>query len=209
MALGVQILSFLSWQKLCRPTFLLHCWQSNLPAELRSHYHYCWQSHLPADALYYHNLAQHGNVFRLLHALALATNTLWARPCLSVCLSRFLQQWDLGSQKCNNDQRAMLEDTVAQQWPRYTSVWEWSEIQQWPGITLVQERPQTQNVTYLISATTTFVMCIEEHIWNFGVLQRVSAPSESFFMCTYTVYYIKTKVTCFNKIRISCHCASF
>jgi hypothetical protein len=56
------VLSFLLWQKLCRPAILLDCQESHLPTELVNPTSSIVGRATYRLTLYYHNLNQHDNV---------------------------------------------------------------------------------------------------------------------------------------------------
>jgi hypothetical protein len=99
----------------------------------------------------------------VIHSVAWAKNTLWACPRLSICC---VFPMGLGN---------MHDRFSAHQWAQ-------RQIDaRWPQITLVQGWPKDHT-----SATMTYVIWREEHLWNVGVLQRVYPSSLVILLCPTT-----------------------
>jgi hypothetical protein len=98
----------------------------------------------------------------VLHGVASATNTLWARPCLSVCLSVATTALLV---TFVHEQR---EVTAAKRSSAAAVVWGHISARVTLDAVMTSDRS---------SATTTYAMLREEHLWNISILQRVHIPN--------------------------------
>jgi hypothetical protein len=132
----------------------------------------------------------------VLHSLPWAKNTLWAHPCLSVCLSRFstdigsLYDWGGGCHCCSTMGWGcwylLLCNNSTQEFPLLCNTGTSSHF--------VQERPKVtvgicaRMTLDHINATTTYMMWCEEHLWNVSVLQRVHLSNLIFCFVTHFLH---------------------
>jgi hypothetical protein len=106
-------------------------------------------------------------LLRILHALAWAKNTLWARLRLSRFSRGNLTCMIEGNFSYEGDQLVLPRIIV----PRGYSTWMTLD-----DISARMTKVATMTSDH-ISATTTYVMLREEHLWNASVLQRVYIPN--------------------------------